>query len=154
MSKNRPKLVRKLRKIGKKIDIVCILKQKIHKASGDDGLPPTLRALIPHIMRSHSKTMVDKSYTNPFPNFPDLLQYGWEFSNGEISPVFCLEKPAPDSVIQLTKCSCKKSKCCTKQCSCFKFQLSCTPLCKCSDCDNIHDFTFECESDDSENELD
>ena len=33
-------------------------------------------------------------------------------------------------------CSCKKSKCCTRQCACFKNGKTCGPACKCIACEN------------------
>lgn len=44
--------------------------------------------------------------------------------------------PAPNSVLELANCKCKKNKCQTKSCTCFKNNLSCTEFCSCTDCEN------------------
>ena len=43
---------------------------------------------------------------------------------------------APADILQRAHCGCKTSRCNTMNCSCKKAQLSCTELCKCTDCDN------------------
>ena len=43
---------------------------------------------------------------------------------------------APADILQHVHCGCKTSRCNTMNCSCKMAQLSCTELCKCTDCDN------------------
>ena len=44
--------------------------------------------------------------------------------------------PAPEAVLELVNCKCKKSKCQTRSCTCFKNNLRCTEACSCTDCAN------------------
>ena len=53
--------------------------------------------------------------------------------------------PAPDAVLQLVKCGCKKDRCANNRCRCRKAGLQYTDLCSCSDneendcCHNVPD---------------
>ncbi|CAB3980183.1 Hypothetical predicted protein [Paramuricea clavata] len=96
-------------------------------------LPPTRAALLPHIVRA----MCDKSYPLNCPSLPPIEENGWSLDEGVYVPVRCLTPPAPQAVIELTKCSCKTE--CKGRCSCFKNGLPCTPLCKCyvGNCTNV-----------------
>ena len=114
-------------------------------------LPPTRGALLPHIMRANFMAMRDKSYPMNCPELPPIDQNGWQQKDGQYMPVRCLNTPAPQAVIELTKCACKTD-CNGVRCSCFKNGLPCTPLCKCYKgvCDNqvsdehdIHDDSDE-----------
>ena len=101
-------------------------------------LPPTRGAFLPHILRANYVTMRDKSYTATCPVLPPIEQCGWVLENGVNIPVQSLNLPAPKAVIELVKCACKKG--CSKNCSCVKNKLPCTPLCKCYNtlCNNKH----------------
>ena len=43
------------------------------------------------------------------------------------TPIRCVNPPAPEAVINLVKCGCKKS--CTGCCSCSKDNIPCTEVC-------------------------
>ena len=73
--------------------------------------------------------MHDKSYTTSCTDLPPIKENGWSEHQGAYVPVMCLSLPAPQAVIELTKCGYKSN--CKGQCSCFKNGLPCTPLCKC-----------------------
>ena len=61
----------------------------------------------------------------------------WEInSKGEYVPVMCLKEPAPKAVLEIVKCGCQGN-CDSANCSCLRNGLSCTALCKCSDCSNV-----------------
>lgn len=53
--------------------------------------------------------------------------------------------PAPDAVLHLVKCGCKKDRCANNSCKCRKAGLQCTNLCSCTDneedncCHNVPD---------------
>ena len=49
------------------------------------------------------------------------------------------ELPAPVALIELSVCSCKKDKCDSNRCKCYKNNLQCTDMCKCEDCKNTDD---------------
>lgn len=100
-------------------------------------LPPTRSALLPHIRRANYITMRDKSYDVNHPALPPIEDNGWTNEESGYAPVLCLALPAPLAVIELTKCGCR-THCVSKQCSCSKNGLPCTPLCKCygDECQN------------------
>ena len=100
-------------------------------------LPPTRGTLIPHIQRANFLAMRDKGYTSLHPWLPNLEDNGWS-ENG--LPVTCLVPPAPCSVVEMVKCGCKKD--CTRNCSCMRNSLVCTPLYKCytGGCFNHRDY--------------
>jgi hypothetical protein len=69
-------------------------------------------------------------------NVPSPDGYGWKVSDGNISVTWMLKKPAPDEILNLISCSCKKSKCKTKVCICLQHRVDCTDLCDCLKCEN------------------
>ena len=114
-------------------------------------LPPTRAALLPHIARANYAAMRDKSYTTPCPQLPAIEESGWRFDTGVYLPLHSLVPPAPNAVIELIKCGCKKS--CAKHCSCYKNGLPCTPLCKCygKSCTNMEkDTSNQADDEDAE----
>ncbi len=111
-------------------------------------LPLTRAALLPHIIRSNYIAMRDKSYVTICPKLPAIEENGWQLNQGVYMPVRCHTMPAPQAVIELTKCACKKG--CSGRYSCCKNGLHCTPLCKCyaTDCTNMIQDDHENEDDD------
>jgi len=102
-----------------------------------EKLPPTQRTLIPHILRANYMSQRDKSHNTAKPLLPALEHNGWEINTkGKYVPVMCLKEPAPKAVLELVKCGCQGN-CDSANCSCLKNGLSCTALCKCSDCSNV-----------------
>ena len=124
-----------------------------HNKEGDQ-LPPTLDAFTPHLQRSHlGYAQIAKGYTSSHPSIPPLVESGWEeTTTGTISATTCLSDPAPQEVLALTKCACKKE--CSTRCSCIKNGLQCTGLCKCADCPNMSSrYTSESNEEGDEDEL-
>ena len=118
-----------------------------------EKLPPTLGALYPQVKRVNLIVTVSKGYRQAQPLIPPLLGNGCEqASDGSTVPMKCLELPAPKAVILLVKCSCQGECTHNHKCSCFKNALPCTPLCKCSNCENTTDYMVS--SQDDEDELD
>ena len=64
----------------------------------------------------------------------EIPQHGWERIDGEYIPTTTNTPIAPDSVIQLVSCNCKKSKC-LKSCSCLNHGEGCTDFCGCIGCE-------------------
>ena len=61
----------------------------------------------------------------------------WEVVDGILKPKLSCVQLAPESVVELLKCSCNKSRCGSARC---QHNLPCTELCKCEagvDCENI-----------------
>ena len=95
----------------------------------------------------------DKSYTEVRPVLPSIEQNGWNLEDGVYTPVMCLNLPAP-------KCGCRKLGC-IGNCGCYKNNIPCTPMCKCSAgrCNNPSSNTYTVgnnsdEEDDSDGEID
>ena len=118
-----------------------------------EQLPPTADSLIPHIKHAHIITQIGKRFKNSNPEIPPLIDNGWEeTSPGIVSATTCLSPPAPNAVLALTKCSCKKSRCTpTSQCSCASSGLLCSGLCKCAECENSSS-RYSADSDQSDEE--
>ena len=48
-------------------------------------------------------------------------------------PVMTRLPQAPDAVLHLVKCGCKKDRCANNRCKCRKAGLQCTDVCSCAD---------------------
>ena len=72
-----------------------------------ENLPPTLPALLPHLMRANFMAMRDTSYTLNCPIVPPLEENGWTVIESGYIHVRCICLPAPKAVIELIKCACK-----------------------------------------------
>ena len=84
------------------------------------------------------------------PTFLDPTTLGWGNVSGKLKPQLSSIQLAPESVVELIKCSCDKSKCSSARCTCHQNNLSCTELCKCEsseDCENIPTIVIEGEED-------
>ena len=82
-----------------------------------EKLPPTLAAFKPHIQRANFVCIIGKGYKQAKPHLPSVFENGWEKAiDGTIFPKKCLELPAPQAVIELVTCLCKKQ--CSGKCSC------------------------------------
>jgi len=109
-----------------------LLRWELFRSKNMEGemLPPTRAALLPHITRANYIAMRDKSYCTNNPVLPPVEENGWTMEHNVYTPVKCLTPPAPQAVLELRKCGCKKG-CQEMKCSCMKNGLPCTPLCKC-----------------------
>ena len=101
-----------------------------------DRIPPTIGALTQGVKRAWyaSKVMGQSDvFIQILPN-PDIA--GWRLDNENFEPITSEESIAPDSVIELVSCGCKRG-CKSSRCSCRKLELCCTDLCSCFDfCEN------------------
>ena len=114
-------------------------------------LPPTRGTFIPHLRRVCYTSRRDKSYRVPNPDLPPIDGNGWTVSDGLYVPERCTLPAAPTAVLELVKCSCKGI--CDPEknlCSCVRNKLSCTALCKCSDCHNCSDYKLHGDEDEEE----
>ncbi|KAG1692600.1 hypothetical protein GQR58_007244 [Nymphon striatum] len=105
---------------------------------GQGQLPPTLGSLVPHTARAYHMALIWKTSKEPCPQFPPPTDYFWELVDGRLKPVYCTNLPAPETLLELRKCSCKTG--CTKNsCGCKKNNLKCTDMCGCGElCQNIY----------------
>ena len=113
-----------------------------------EKLPPTLSAFKYKVFRSHFVTLVLRRSINPLQNLPSPLNYGWEIIEDSLVPTMTDELPAPLALIELSVCGCK-TMCNSNRCKCFKNNLTCTDMCKCTNCEN--DDADCCDDKDDEN---
>ncbi|XP_066919527.1 uncharacterized protein [Clytia hemisphaerica] len=101
-------------------------------------LPPTSEALRQKILRCHYTVTVWKQSHISSQSLPDPTNYGWNdvVDDDLFEPVTTALLPAPKSIIQLTVCACKTTKCVDRRCKCHKNGLKCSEMCQCSDCEN------------------
>ena len=77
------------------------------KGSEGENLPPTRGAIVQHVRRAWLAAVIGKSYTTPAPTIPAPKDNGWYKEEERLRPVTSLILPAPASIIELVKCSCK-----------------------------------------------
>lgn len=101
-------------------------KRKFNIAS----LPPTEAAARQHSFRTYHQ--IQQWYGNEH----NVEQWGWKKDKNGLIPVTTVEPPAPDSLLKLISCKCKKG--CHKACGCRKAGLKCSVVCtNCGgSCDN------------------
>lgn len=110
------------------------------------NLPPTSAALKMKILRSHLVAKIwSQSHLSQI-DVPDPTKHGWNrLEDGSLKPITTTLPPAPEAVIEMSLCRCKKS-CDSKRCTCVKSGLVCTEMCFCVNCENQN------EENDSDNE--
>lgn len=116
-------------------------------------LPPTSDALLCHCKRVNYVTKVIKSSLNADVDVPSPDGYGWHIVDGKLEIQWFLREIAPESVLNLVACSCKRSGCVPEKCVCKEFNLPCTDLCTCNCIKENEDELIsgdESESDDSD----
>ena len=82
-------------------------------------------------------------------NLPSSEHFGWQKIDGELVPIMIGCLLAPMAFIELSVCGCK-SNCKTNRYKCKKNNLTCTDMCKCTNCYN----SGAQENDDSDIEID
>lgn len=102
-----------------------------NRAAEGESLPPTTGSLKLHILRAHYIAMVWRRASESHPSLPSPVEYGWQLlSDGNTYvPVRCLNPPAPDALMTLLKCGCKKG--CIGRCTCRSNNIPCTEMCGC-----------------------
>jgi hypothetical protein len=80
--------------------------------------------------------VVKKAILEANPEITKPHGYGWRESDDQLVIEWMLLPPAPENVLQLIYCACKKSKCKKRVCFCRSHGLSCTDLCSCWSCQN------------------
>ena len=106
----------------------------LHELKNPDPvkLPPTSDSLYFHSKRVAYVTAIIKNALDRIICHP--LDDDW------INVIWMAQKSAPDDILGLVSCGCKKSKC-TKEsrCLCIPHGVPCTDFCSCKDCDMIMD---------------
>ena len=99
-----------------------------------ESLPPTSAAAAQHSFRTYHTVQQWKG------NQLDPIEWGWRIHDNNLIPVETDQPVAPDSLLNLVSCGCKRD--CGKACGCRKLGLHCTPMCsQCEghNCTNIGD---------------
>ena len=103
-------------------------------------LPPTKDELLHHCKRVSYVTAIIKQALELNVEYPSPQGHGWIITgSGDLEIKWMAQKPAPDSILEMVSCNCKRTKCQSESCSCFAHRLKCTDMCNCSKCENEFD---------------
>lgn len=134
-----------------------VLRYEIHCAKGGkvepEALPPCQSSLRLHVTRANYQAAIWKRAIVPLPVIPSPGGHGWEVDNisNVVKFVWLGSKPAPEKVLELLSCTCKRA-CTVDNCCCLKAGLKCTDMCSVQ-CENmLHDNDVQYESGDSDSE--
>ena len=116
------------------------------KQTSWEKLPPTRSAFVPAIQRVNYQAMIWNQDDEAQPTIPSPIGHGWNIEDGQIVPVLCEMPCAPDSILQLIRCSCVKNRC-SAPCKCLANNLPCTDMCECGGNDELCDNDFHNELD-------
>ena len=142
---------------GKKAKSVDSLRYELHCARGGkiepEALPPCQSSLRLHVSRANYQAAVWKRATEACPDTPSPHGYGWNVNTSTIEFVWLGSRPAPEEVLELLSCTCKR-KCTDDSCCCIKAGLKCTEMCslKCNNMADEEDEREMTESNESEDE--
>ena len=103
---------------------------------GSHQLPPSRGCLIKHILRANYQAYIWRRSLDPMVMLPGPEDYGWKIVDDELAIDWTDEKPAPDAVIDMLSCKCRKPCNLQNKCSCHENGLPCTDMCKCTFCEN------------------
>lgn len=87
-------------------------------------LPPTSVAAQQHSLRTYLQ--VQQWLENDLPP----IEYGWKLAHGDLVPVATELPPAPEKLLKMISCTCKKGCKAHLQCNCRRAQLPCSAMCK------------------------
>jgi len=139
---------------GRKVDVLCY---EIHCAKGGkvepEALPPCDSSLRLHVTRANYQAAIWRRAIVPHPVIPSPGGHGWEVDNisNVVEFVWLGSKPAPDEVLELLSCTCKRA-CSVDNWGCLKAGLKCTDMCSVQ-CENmVTDDGVQYESEDSDSE--
>ncbi|KAL4702881.1 hypothetical protein ACJJTC_005792 [Scirpophaga incertulas] len=85
------------------------------------SLPPTTDAAIEHLKRVYLQTQIWLG------NDINIGDWGWKYLNNMFIPITMNQLPAPDNLLQMLFCNCKKG--CGAACGCRKSGLYCSVAC-------------------------
>jgi len=131
---------------------VASLRWELYSKRQDEGelLPPTHSALNFHVKRANHVSLLWKRSVHDFiVSVPDCTaNQGWNIEEGNLVAVMMDSLPAPEISIEMVSCGCKKTKCITNQCSCYRTQQRCSEVCNCQNCENEDSFFESIDDDD------
>ena len=83
-------------------------------------------SLTMHLIRVNFQSIVWARCLQPKQNILSVSGNGWYVKDGDTETVLIHKEPAPKGHIELTACSCKKSACGSRVCTCRQNELACT----------------------------
>jgi len=86
----------------------------------------TSDSLKQHLMRANYQAHVWRKALYSMQNLPPATQHGWRVEDGALLPVLMTKAPAPQGLLELTVCNCKKSACNRADCACKRIDMPCT----------------------------
>lgn len=89
-------------------------------------LPPNLDSLNKHIQQANYQAAVHRRSLEANPKVPSPLSHGWKLDGQAYEVEWMTLPPAPDAILELVHCSCKKTQCKTARCTCRLHDLPCT----------------------------
>ena len=89
----------------------------------NENLSPTHDRLTMHLKRVNFQSMVWVRCLQPKQNLPSVSGNGWYVKDSDIETVLMNKEPALKGLIELIACSCKKSACGTRACTCRQNKL-------------------------------
>ena len=109
------------------------------KGSSTAQLLPCKDALELDAKRANYQAAIWRRSLQPQPVVPSPNGQGWSVdSSNSITVNWLTLLPAPQQLLELVSCSCKKG-CSTGLCSCCRNGMPCTDVCQCVDCTNRQD---------------
>ncbi|XP_071812536.1 uncharacterized protein [Apostichopus japonicus] len=104
----------------------------------EDIMPPNRDALLKHSQRANYQAAIWKRGFESHPDIPSPVGHGWKLVEGNLAIDWMDLQPAQQSIMELTRCTCNKSKCQgTDEGCCAALGLRCTELCGCKNCANM-----------------
>ena len=106
------------------------------------------------LQRANYQTMEWKNALIADHVYVEPAEHGWQRKSDGLIEIKWTGA-GPNSLLEFMVCNCKKSQCKINVCKCKKFNLKCTDLCGCKDCNNQEEKPIESNhegSDESENE--
>ena len=116
---------------GKKATSVGSLRYELHYAKGGkiapEALPPCQSSLRLHVSRANYQAAIWRRATEACPDIPSPHGHGWNVSSSTVEFIWLGSKPAPEEVLELLSCTCKR-RCAEDTCCCLKAGLN-APTC-------------------------
>ena len=105
-------------------DIFCAKEGKIEA----ECLPPCKANSTLHTKRANYQAGIWRRSLIANPVTPSPCDHGWVMKNGNLIIQWMAVQPAPQEVLELLYCSCKRS-CDKRKCCCLVASLPCTDMC-------------------------
>ena len=107
----------------------------------ENTMPPNKDSLLKQMQCANFQAAIYKRSLQQRPDIPSPVDYGWKLHDNELEIDWMNMQPAQESILELSTCTCKKSKCevghANNNC-CVFWGIPCTKLCTCKNCCNIN----------------